>query len=170
MEHLCRYVARPAVCDERLTLLGDGRVAYALKTPWNDGTTTVILTRGELMTRLAMLVPRPRSNLVRYHGVFAPASKLRKAVVAEAASVTVSGRPRTGGTRSRNYTWAELMRRVWEVDVLECPKCGGPMKIVAAVTSPDGIRGILRSLGKPTRAPEHARARPPPDDEWLWSA
>jgi hypothetical protein len=24
----------------------------------------------------------------------------------------------------RNYTWAELMKRVWELDVLECPRCG----------------------------------------------
>ena len=35
----------------------------------------------EFMGRLAALVPRPRVNLTRFHGVFSPNSKLRKDVV-----------------------------------------------------------------------------------------
>ncbi len=38
--------------------------------------------------------------------------------------------------RSRNYTWAELMRRVWSIDVLQCPQCGGRMRILAAIHPP----------------------------------
>jgi len=44
-----------------------------------------------------------------------------------------------------NYTWAELMKRVWELDVLECPRCRGRMKIVAAINSPNAIEKILDS-------------------------
>jgi len=53
----------------------------------------------------------------------------------------------------RNYSWAELMRRVWELDVLECPRCRGRMKIVAALHAPASITKILDSLGLPCRAP-----------------
>ncbi|MCP4277872.1 MAG: hypothetical protein GY779_16120, partial [Gammaproteobacteria bacterium] len=39
LERLCRYIARPAVSEKRLSLLGDGRIRYELKTPYRDGTT-----------------------------------------------------------------------------------------------------------------------------------
>ena len=58
----------------------------------------------------------------------------------------------------RNYSWAELLRRVWEFDVLECPRCLGRMKIVAAIHAPDTITRILDSLGLPSRAPPIAPA------------
>ena len=52
----------------------------------------------------------------------------------------------------RNYTWAELMKRVWALDVLECPRCQGRMRILAAIHSTD-IEKILGCLGLPCRAP-----------------
>jgi hypothetical protein len=42
------------------------------------------------------------------------------------------------------------MRRVWQLDVLECPRCLGRMKIVAAIHAPDSITKILDSLGLPS--------------------
>jgi hypothetical protein len=53
----------------------------------------------------------------------------------------------------RNYTWSELMKRVWALDVLECPRCQGRMRILAAIQSPDAARRILDCLGLPSRAP-----------------
>jgi hypothetical protein len=40
----------------------------------------------------------------------------------------------------RNYSWATLMERVFEGDVLACPRCGGRMRILAAIDSPDANR------------------------------
>ena len=60
--------------------------------------------------------------------------------------------------RPRNYSWAELMRRVWAVDVLQCPRCSGGMRIVAAIHPPAAIRVILDCLGLPSRAPPIAAA------------
>lgn len=42
LERLCRYVARSAVADNRLSLTRQGQVRYSLKTPWRDGTTHVV--------------------------------------------------------------------------------------------------------------------------------
>ena len=58
----------------------------------------------------------------------------------------------------RNYSWAELMHRVWAVDVLQCPRCSGGMRIVAAIHPPAAIRAILDCLGLPARAPPIAAA------------
>jgi hypothetical protein len=62
----------------------------------------------------------------------------------------------TQRVREGNYTWAQLMRRVFSVDVLLCDRCGGRMKIIAAIEQPDVIEKILRCLGLPSRAPPTA--------------
>jgi hypothetical protein len=81
LERLCRYVARPAVCGERVEQLEDGRVAYRLKHPRQGGETHRVMTGQEFMARVVALIPPPRSPLVRYHGVFAPNSPWRAVVV-----------------------------------------------------------------------------------------
>ena len=58
-----------------------------------------------------------------------------------------------GGCRPRSYSWAELLRRVFSVDVLECDRCGGRMRILCAINPPDAIRKILDCLGLPSKPP-----------------
>ena len=54
---------------------------FRLKTPWSDGTTHLVLSPLELIEELAALVPPPRHNLVRYHGILAPNAGFRRLVV-----------------------------------------------------------------------------------------
>ena len=77
LERLCRYISRPAVSEKRLALTTNGQVRYELKTPYRNGTTHVIFEPLDFIAKLAALVPKPRVNLTRFHGVFAPNSKLR---------------------------------------------------------------------------------------------
>ena len=77
LERLCRYITRPAVSEKRPSLTARGKVRYELKTPYSDGTTHVIFEPLDFIARLAALVPKPRVNLTRYHGVFAPNNRLR---------------------------------------------------------------------------------------------
>jgi hypothetical protein len=71
LEHLCRYILRPPVAQEALELTPDGRVLLRLRRPWRDGTRALRVEPGELREKLAALVPRPRANLLLYHGAFA---------------------------------------------------------------------------------------------------
>jgi hypothetical protein len=77
IEQLCRYITRPAIANERLSINREGNVVLRLKTPWRNGATHIVLTPMEFMQRLAALVPRPRLHLIRFHGVLAPNAKLR---------------------------------------------------------------------------------------------
>jgi transposase len=43
-------------------------------------------------------------------------------------------------------TWAEMMRKVYEVDPLVCPECGGRMKIVAFITDYSVLDRIINHL------------------------
>ena len=85
LERLCRYITRPAVSEKRLSLTEHGQVRYSLKNPWRDGTTYVIFEPLDFIARLAALIPKPRVNLTRFHGVFAPNSQHR-------ATITPAGR------------------------------------------------------------------------------
>ena len=130
----------------------------------------------ELIERLAALVPRPRTHLLTYHGILAPAAGWRSAVVparaqagvgegsaarcvsrsaARAAGVTRASRPRT--------LWAELLLRVYGRDVLQCP-CGGRRSVLTFLSDPAVIATILAHLGL-DQPGGHARARPPPELE-----
>lgn len=81
LERLCRYVTRPPICLDRLTLKDDGQIQYALKNPFSDGATHILFSPLDFLGKLAALVPRPRHNLVRYHGIFAPNAAMRKLIV-----------------------------------------------------------------------------------------
>jgi hypothetical protein len=135
----------------------------------------------ELMERLAALVPPPRFNITRFYGVLAPASTFRPLIVPKdktTISPTHSGCPakvetpeadsaKTNskrGRQPRNYSWAQLMMRVFQLDVLSCPRCGGRMRILCAINPPVAIQKILACLGLPTRAPPIASALPDEDE------
>jgi hypothetical protein len=77
LEQLCRYLLRPPLADDRLRLLGDGRVRVQPKRAWSDGTTHLLFEPVEFLEKLAALTPRPAINLILYHGVLAPHSRWR---------------------------------------------------------------------------------------------
>ncbi len=60
------------------------------------------------------------------------------------------------------YSWSELMRRVFSIDVLRCTSCGGRRKLIAFISDPPVIHRILSHLRLPTEPPAVAPARPPP--------
>ena len=68
----------------------------------------------------------------------------------ELSAQTESAQPRQ---RPRRNTWSELLQRVFEIDVLCCPNCGGRMRILAAITDPAVAQNILKCLRLPARAP-----------------
>ncbi len=59
---------------------------------------------------------------------------------------------------ARRISWADLLKRVFEVDALRCPACGGRMRLIAAITDPSVARRILERLSLSSRAPPLAPA------------
>ncbi len=104
LERLCRYIARPAVAQDRVAIQPNGDIAYTLKSPWRDGTTALTFAPLDFIARLAALVPPPRANLVRYHGVFAPAARLRPKIVGQAPNtlaMTMGHKTANNGSKRR---------------------------------------------------------------------
>jgi hypothetical protein len=86
LERLCCYTLRPAIAQTRLRVDAEGQVLITLRHQWSDGTTHLRLDPVALLARLAVLIPRPRINLVLYYGLLAPRAPWRAAVVASAGS------------------------------------------------------------------------------------
>lgn len=178
LERIARYIARPAVAEERLSTNVAGDVIYRFKKPWDDGTTALKMTPLEFMERLAALVPRPRVHLTRFHGVLAPHYKYRRDVVPKPVSqLTLE---ETGPESSEDDSsgkqrmhWARLLKRVFNIDVESCPLCQGRVRIIAAIEEPPVIKKILQHLGLPTSPPRIHGPRGPPAtlfDEYAQSA
>ncbi len=156
LERLCRYVLRPPLAKGRLVALEDGRVALRLRRPWSDGTTEKVFTREQLVERLASMVPPRQANQVLYHGVLAARSSLRSAVVPSRPrrrQAVRLVRPGRRSRRSRWEPWAELLRRVFGVDALKCPGCGGRLHLRAVVVGPPATTKILRDLARGAAGP-----------------
>jgi hypothetical protein len=170
------------------------------------------------------VVPPPKVDLLRYHGVVAPNYKFRSLIVPElpaesdddpdarcrrqtrqaggdAAGDDIARRgaedgavsperqdpcrgdaPRVPGVDrapatllARYLDWAQLLARVYAVDVLACRRCGGRMKVVAFLTESDVTRKIRNHLDLPSVPPEPRPGRtrdPTPGsrgwgDEWF---
>ncbi len=172
LERLCRYVSRPPVAEDRLALTASGQVRYTLKTPYRDGTTHIVLEPLDFIARLAALVPPPRMHLTRYHGVFAPHSRLRAAIT-PAHRGKGGGKPQTQEGADKPATprhvamnWAQRLKRVFGIDIEACARCGGKLKVIASIEEPAVVAKILAHLEKAasdrhqTELPLGARAPP----------
>ena len=151
LERLCRYITRPPVSTKRLSLTGQGHICYELKTPYRNGTTHVIFEPLDFMSKLAALVPVPRVNLTRYHGVFAPNSKHRSDVIikrnAQGSDIeSVDECEQGNAVRRASMTWAQCLKRAFKIDTDICEVCQGPAKVIACITDPVVINQILTHL------------------------
>ncbi len=126
-ERLARYAARSAIALTRLTLDDDGQVFIRFKRSWRTGQQGVRLSPEAFILRIASLLFPPRANLIRYHGVFAPASPLRARVVPRRPAQTRGKRP------SRWIRWRTLILRVFGRVADACPGCGQRMGVVATL-------------------------------------
>ncbi len=95
--------------------------------------------------------------------MLAPNATLRSQIVPGEANpeTNIANRdddPSFASPRAR-MSWAQLLKRVFAIDITTCPQCSGPLNILAAIEAPAVIVKILGHLGLPTRAPPRAPAR-----------
>jgi len=153
------------VSEKRLSLTANGNVRYQLKTPYRDGTTHVIFEPLDFIVRLVALVPKPRVHLTRFHGVFAPNSAHRARVTpakrgkGNKASASHGSEDATPAERRAAMTWAQRLKRVFNIDIETCKTCGGHVKIIACIEDPVVVEKILRHL---ERKDATATVRSPP--------
>lgn len=118
----------------------------------------------ELVARVLVQIPDPRRHTVRYYGACSNASRgKRKKTAASAEPSSPRQAPEGAAIPDGPYRaalrrrWAELIRRVYEVDPLVRPRCGSEMRVIGFITQPALIDRILDHLRRREKLP-----RPPP--------
>jgi hypothetical protein len=151
IERLIQYMTRCPFSLSRLVKVSDsGQIVYqaekqacrAFPDPKGDGTQAGVKRNFQILPPLDFLaeftqhIPANGSHLIRYYGWYSNKSRgMRKKAEVEASAESSSEDNAPAATVVRSsQTWAMLIKRVYEVDPLSCPKCGGQMKIVALTT------------------------------------
>jgi len=164
-EGLVRYMMRSPVSLSRLRFTpGAEQVVYARKGGHDarEAAEDQRIDAEEFVARVLVQIPDPRRHLVRYYGAYSNRARgeRRKAEVqlqgrgSGEAEEPVPPPPERAALRRR---WANLMRRVYEVDPLVCPRCRAEMRIIGFITEPRVIRRIVEHIRKRDRV-----SRPPP--------
>jgi hypothetical protein len=128
-----------------------------------------VMNGAEWLELLCRHIPDRYEHLVRYVGWYSNRARGKRAKKAsphaDAVLSAPSEEPSTEFAARARAAWARLIRKVYEADPLECPKCKGPMRVIALIEEPEIIRRILEHLGR--WAPEPAGRGPPvPAPEW----
>jgi hypothetical protein len=150
----------------RLAKVSDtGQIVYqaekqacrAFPDPNGDGTQAGVKRNFQILPPLDFLaeftqhIPPKGSHLIRYYGWYSNKSRgMRKKAEGEETAEPSSEDNASAAAATRcSQTWAMLIKRVYEVDPLSCPQCGGQMKVVAFIEPPQGdvIEEILTHCG-----------------------
>ena len=98
-----------------------------------------ILDPLDFLAEFTQHIPPKGSHLIRYSGWYSSKSRgLRNKAEAEAVSAE-SSKPSNSSTASRarcSKTWAMLIKRVYEIDPMNCTQCGGEMEVVSFIDPP----------------------------------
>ena len=174
LERLARYLLRPPVSLERLKV-GEHALAIAyaarIRLAREPHAVSEAVDPKDFLARVLMHIPEPRRHVIRYYGAYSSVVRARRRHMAPAvAGPPCTPEPPAAGTpadpelRALRRRWAELIRRIYEVDPLVCPRCGGAMRIIAFITEPRVISAILKHLaakGLDARSPPGPNQRHP---------
>ena len=100
----------------------------------------------DFISKLAALVPIPRANLTRFHGIFGPNSRHRAEIVKRLSIKSLDKEVRTEGEKHAAMSWAQRLKRAFKIDIEKCELCGGKAKAIACITDPITINKILTHL------------------------
>jgi len=189
MQRLIEYIARcPFSLSRVIAITSEGRVLYRAGNPQcfpfpitgDENLTSGNPRNFEIFDPLDFLaavtqhIPNKGEHQIRHYGWYSNKSRgIRQAKDSATAGVTPAAadeyweklEPDTAHRRKCRMTWAALIKCVFEVDPLKCPKCGGTMKIISFIEKEksDVIKKILRHCG----LWKEASPRAPPKDPLL---
>jgi len=160
---------RPPVSLSRLRLTpGSHELLYARKNGHDEPEQAEgqRIDAMEFVARVLVRIPDPRRHLIRSYGFYSNAARGKRRKAAAPAELSSPGEvpegeaaPQSADRAALRRRWAEMIRRVYEVHPLVCPRRGGETRVVSFITQPAVIQRILdhlRKRKKLSRPPPHA--------------
>ena len=137
-----KYMIRPLLSLERLSFSEkEAKVCYRYG---KDAQEMERMDYLEFIARVTSHIPDKGQVTIRYFGLYANAhrGKVKKANLAAFPLRIIEDEL----PRLPSKGWAEMIRKVYEVDPMVCPQCGGKMKIIAFLTDYAVVDRIINHL------------------------
>jgi len=178
-ENISQYITRhPLSLKKILYEPTKGRIIYHTK--YNDyfKENTKMFEACDFIAELTQHIPPKHKHYIRYYGLYSSRGKGKtraegklthllpsgfvqeKAVPIASTDNTVD----TPGKKKQRSVWARLIQKVFEVDPLECPKCGSEMTIKAFIFDQESLGRIVawmiqknKLTGQPNKSPPMTR-------------
>jgi hypothetical protein len=167
---LAGYMLRAPMSVEKMTYdAATGTVIYRSKMHAGLKRNFQVMPGAEWLELLCRHIPDRYEHLVRYVGWYSNRARGERAKAGKDQDAPSTGaaptEPVSEFVARAKAAWARLIRKVYEADLLACPKCTAPMRIIALIDDPHVVRRILEHLGR--WPPEPAGPGPPaPAPEW----
>ena len=153
MENLARYIIRASFSQDKLNYIReDSKVIYKSKKESETKEFDAI----DFIASVCSHIPNKNEQMVRYTGYYSNVCRGRRKKQGACESDCVI--EDDGYTKGTNKSWSRLIKKIYEVDPLICPKCKGQMKIIDFIDDYKVVRKILDYLS----IYEFKRDRPPP--------
>ena len=153
--YVARYLKKCPVSNKRLSLSTEhGETVVNLRAVRNGQVQERKFTVLSFLAELQQHIPDLWEQTSRFFGLYScrcrGAERAKKK--SEQPAPTLQHLPQEA--KAPSPKWAALMKRVFEINPLECPRCKSEMTIKAFITDPKEINRICENLGiKPARAP-----------------
>ena len=163
---LARYLKRCPIALNRLSIIEQGaepvvRVIKSTDQPEIYRQFSPL----DFLAELSQHIPDTFEQTVRYYGLFSARTRGKKKLVEKTTALEniILGIRLPEERKPPSSSWARLIKKVYEVDPLLCPRCGETMKIVAFIQSQTEIKRICENLGiQDWRAPPGFQTNPEP--------
>ena len=101
-----------------------------------------ILEPLDFLAEFTQHIPPKGSHLIRYYGWYSNKSRglLKKAAAVASAEAPAEPPGEEAASQRSSQAWAMLIKRIYEVDPLCCPECGGQMQVAMINQLPDDQR------------------------------
>jgi len=169
-ERVAQYIIRNPFSEAKLSYKEDtGMVVYKSKmTHGKDKRNFLIVAVEKFIALITQHIPEKNQQLVRYYGFYSNRSRGERNKEADQEDPDSTTTPKEievidvssyKPRRLPSKTWRECIKKIWEVDPLECPHCHAEMKIISFISKSQSevIRKILEHLGL-----YEEKIRPPP--------
>ena len=182
LQRLAEYMLRcPFSLDRIISVNDEGKVVYraekahcqAFPAPGDEKLHRGVPRNFEVFDPLDFIaeitqhIPDPGMQLLRYYGWYSNKARGKRAKTErqktsnaeEGVHISEEDTPYRKLCRMR---WAALIKRVYEMDPLKCPKCGGEMKVIAFIEKRDQADIIERIIRHCPQTFAHAQTEHPP--------
>ena len=171
LERVAQYILRNPFSLTKMTYNEKtNTVIYRSKQDYHSKCNFKVFSAEDFIAAITQHIPAHGFQNVRYYGWYSNKTRGQRRKQKLAAATQDPSNAGAEVIDVREYQpkkhaskkWRELIKKVWEVDPMICPKCGKPMKVIALIDEPGAIYDILSYLGLWDPVNEQTRPRAPP--------